>query len=60
MKKQSLLLLSVLSICVSVGQAQMEIPVDMYTGSPSIAVPLWTITDQDISESIMTGEILMR
>jgi hypothetical protein len=52
MKKQLLLLLLVLFICFSVGQAQMEIPVDMYTGSPSIAVPLWTITDHDISESI--------
>lgn len=31
---------------------QEEIPVDMYTGSPSIAIPVWTISSGDISENV--------
>jgi len=29
-----------------------EIPVDMYTGTPSIEIPLWTIVDHDISHAV--------
>ena len=32
-------------------QAQ-EIPVDMFTGTPTIEIPLWTVTDHDLSEPI--------
>lgn len=44
-----LTLISFFSICYS----QVEIPVDMYTGKPSITVPIWTITSRDISEPIV-------
>lgn len=33
--------------------AQGELPVDMYTGSPSISIPIWRISDHDISEPIV-------
>jgi hypothetical protein len=33
--------------------AQLEIPVDMYTGKPSITIPLWAVTARDISESVV-------
>ncbi len=32
--------------------AQQEIPVDMYTGTPTIQIPLTTLTDHDIKENI--------
>lgn len=32
--------------------AQGEVPVDMYTGSPHVYVPLWTITDHDLSDAV--------
>lgn len=51
MKRQLPLLLSVF-FYTSVAYAQMEVPVDMYTGNPSIAIPLWTITDHDLSEPV--------
>jgi hypothetical protein len=38
------------SIACSFGQG--ELPVDIYTGTPSISVPIWTIAGQDVSESI--------
>lgn len=32
--------------------AQGEIPVDMHTGTPTIQIPIWTVTDHDLAESV--------
>lgn len=34
-------------------KAQGEIPVDMYTGRPSITIPLWAISSGDLSEPVV-------
>jgi hypothetical protein len=36
-------------LCAYQVVAQVEIPVNMYTGTPSISVPIWNLTSQDIS-----------
>lgn len=41
-----------LMLCAMQAFAQDEVPVDMYTGSPAISIPLWTITSHDIAEPI--------
>jgi hypothetical protein len=47
------LLLFALVLFSGTAFAQLEIPVDMYTGKPSITIPLWTVTARDISEPIL-------
>jgi hypothetical protein len=44
----------ILILCVSASAAfsQGEIPVDMYTGQPSITVPIWTLSSGDIVQPI--------
>ncbi|HEY9046099.1 MAG TPA: hypothetical protein VIN08_09390, partial [Ohtaekwangia sp.] len=32
--------------------SQGEIPVDMNSGSPSIQIPLWTVTDHDLTDNV--------
>lgn len=32
--------------------AQTEVPVDMYTGQPSINIPIWNVVSNDISEPV--------
>ncbi len=42
-------LLAFLCLSVTTVFSQTEIPVNLYTGTPFIEVPLWTLTDYDIS-----------
>jgi hypothetical protein len=42
----------VFALTVSFAFSQGEIPVDMYSGTPVIQIPLHTITDHDLSETI--------
>lgn len=37
---------------ISSSYGQGEIPVDMFTGTPRVGVPLWTVTERDISVPI--------
>ena len=48
MKKNLLLALIACGLVMNV-LAQGEIPVDMHTGTPSIRIPIWTVTDHDLS-----------
>ncbi|HYG17617.1 MAG TPA: hypothetical protein VD816_01765, partial [Ohtaekwangia sp.] len=32
--------------------AQGEIPVDMFTGKPTIQIPIWTVADHDLAQPI--------
>lgn len=38
--------------CPFLAKAQGEVPVDMFTGTPSIDLSLWTVKDHDLSTSI--------
>jgi len=46
---KSILLTAFLCVSVTTVFSQTEIPVNLYTGTPFIEVPLWTLTDYDIS-----------
>lgn len=52
MKRRRSLLLLMLCIPFFEILAQGEVPVDMFTGSPGIHIPLWTIQDHELSVPI--------
>lgn len=52
MKKNLSLLWLLLCLNTLQSFSQEEIPVDMYTGTPTIQVPLWTVSHHDISLSV--------
>jgi hypothetical protein len=51
MMKSSIVALLILSSMSLFGQG--EIPVDMFTGTPSIMIPIWTVEDHDISVPVI-------
>ncbi|MFD0998712.1 PKD domain-containing protein [Ohtaekwangia kribbensis] len=51
MKKQAFLL-AVGCIYSCAVLAQGEVPVDMFTGTPSIEIPLWTVSDHDLAHPV--------
>lgn len=52
MRRISLLLI-ILCAIANHSFSQGEIPVDMYTGQPSITIPIWTVNSGDISQPIV-------
>lgn len=52
MHKKILLITAFLCLSPGVVFAQDEIPVNLYSGTPSIEIPLWTLVDHDISVPI--------
>jgi hypothetical protein len=50
MRKTTLLGFMIAVVVSAFGQG--EVPVDMFTGTPSIAVPIWTISSHDLSDNI--------
>ena len=50
-KKGNLLVLLLLSVPAGL-IAQGEIPVNLYTGTPNIEIPIWNLTHKDLSEPI--------
>lgn len=51
MRRIPLLMLILCAACVP-AFSQGEIPVDMYTGTPSITIPIWNVTTGSLSEPI--------
>ncbi|WP_333820106.1 hypothetical protein [Ohtaekwangia sp.] len=51
--KKKLLLLPVFYCLFIKAFSQEEIPVDLNSGSPSIHVPLWTVTDHDLADNVL-------
>jgi hypothetical protein len=49
MKLIKAIIVALLQVCVYQVQAQVEIPVNMYTGTPSISIPIGAVTSLDVS-----------
>lgn len=46
-------LILILSTIALSSFSQSEIPVDMYTGQPSITIPIWNVTSGDVSQPVV-------
>jgi hypothetical protein len=50
--RKTALVVGLISVISLVARGQGEVPVNMFTGNPSIEVPIWTIKGHDLSDNI--------